>query len=227
MMRALILSSRCTAEQRLALMELRAFLEEYGDTCEMLDWLSFLSDTVSEINTHSRTLVRRHIQELLAGAFQSNSRKEEEPKEKGVRRLIEISVKELARFICEGDYELVVCAEPVAALLLRKASEEAPFPALTVLAVAEDAVRPKSGFDLILARDALSSDAAKRETREKLEKFAREKRQPVVKTGAPTIQSSLRHHILKMPEAVYEASGIVVNGRRLKSFVFSTDLAII
>ena len=30
-----------------------------------------------------------------------------------------------------------------------------------------------------------------------------------------------------MPEAVYEASGIVVNGRRLKSFVFSTDLAII
>ena len=50
MMRALILSSRCTAEQRLALMELRAFLEEYGDTCEMLDWLSFLSDTVSEIN---------------------------------------------------------------------------------------------------------------------------------------------------------------------------------
>ena len=88
-------------------------------------------------------------------------------------------------------------------------------------------MRPKSGFDLILARDALSSDAAKRETREKLEKFAREKRQPVVKAGAPTIQSSLRHHILKMPEAVYEASGIVVNGRRLKSFVFSTDLAII
>ncbi len=227
MMRALILSSRCTVEQRRALLELRAFLEGCGDTCEMLDWLSFLSDTVSEINAHSRKLVRRHIQELLAGAFQSNSRKEEEPKEKGVRRLIEISVKELARFIREGDYELVVCAEPVAALLLRKASEEAPFPALTVLAVAEDAVRPKSGFDLILARDALSSDAAKRETREKLEKFAREKRQPVVKTGAPTIQSSLRHHILKMPEAVYEASGIVVNGRRLKSFVFSTDLAII
>ena len=227
MMRALILSSRCTVEQRRALLELRAFLEGCGDTCEMLDWLSFLSDTVSEINAHSRKLVRRHIQELLAGALSVKLREEEDSPEKGVRRLIEISVKELARFIREGDYELVVCAEPVAALLLRKASEEASFPALTVLAVAEDALRPKSGFDLILARDALSSDAAKRETREKLEKLAREKRQPVVKTGAPTIQSSLRHHILKMPEAVYEASGIVVNGRRLKSFVFSTDLAII
>ena len=195
-MHALILSSRCTVEQRRALLELRAFLEGCGDTCEMLDWLSFLSDTVSEINAHSRKLVRRHIQELLAGALSVKLREEEDSPEKGVRRLIEISVKELARFIREGDYELVVCAEPV-------------------------------GFDLILARDALSSDAAKRETREKLEKFAREKRQPVVKTGAPTIQSSLRHHILKMPEAVYEASGIVVNGRRLKSFVFSTDLAII
>ena len=71
MMRALILSSRCTVEQRRALLELRAFLEGCGDTCEMLDWLSFLSDTVSEINAHSRKLVRRHIQELLAGAFQA------------------------------------------------------------------------------------------------------------------------------------------------------------
>lgn len=30
-----------------------------------------------------------------------------------------------------------------------------------------------------------------------------------------------------MPEAIYKASGIIVNGRRLKSFVFTTDLAII
>ena len=41
------------------------------------------------------------------------------------------------------------------------------------------------------------------------------------------IQSSLRHHILKMPEACYSASGIIVNGRRIKTFVFTTDLAII
>lgn len=50
---------------------------------------------------------------------------------------------------------------------------------------------------------------------------------PAAKIAAPVIQSTLRHHILKMPEAVYEASGIVINGRRIKSFVFSTDLAII
>ena len=30
-----------------------------------------------------------------------------------------------------------------------------------------------------------------------------------------------------MPEAVFQASGIVINGRRIKSFVFTTDLAII
>jgi 2-keto-3-deoxy-6-phosphogluconate aldolase len=30
-----------------------------------------------------------------------------------------------------------------------------------------------------------------------------------------------------MPEAVYEASGIVINGRRIKSLVFTTDIAII
>lgn len=43
----------------------------------------------------------------------------------------------------------------------------------------------------------------------------------------PQIGGKLRSHILKMPEAVFQASGIVINGRRIKSFVFTTDLAII
>ena len=47
------------------------------------------------------------------------------------------------------------------------------------------------------------------------------------KNHAPQIQSSLRHGILKMPPEAYAASGIIVNGRRIKTFVFTTDLAII
>lgn len=43
----------------------------------------------------------------------------------------------------------------------------------------------------------------------------------------PQIDSRLRKHILRMPEAVFSASGIVINGRRIKSLVFTTDLAII
>ena len=45
--------------------------------------------------------------------------------------------------------------------------------------------------------------------------------------NVPSVQSSLRHNILNMPREIYKASGIVINGRRLKSFVFTTDLAII
>lgn len=47
------------------------------------------------------------------------------------------------------------------------------------------------------------------------------------KLNSPRIDSSLRHNILRMPREVYSASGIVINGRRIKSFVFTTDLAII
>ena len=47
------------------------------------------------------------------------------------------------------------------------------------------------------------------------------------KNFAPRIESALRHNILEMPKEVYQASGIVVYGRRIKSLVFSTDLAII
>ena len=45
--------------------------------------------------------------------------------------------------------------------------------------------------------------------------------------NTPNISSSLRHGILNIPEATYTASGIIINGRRIKSLVFTTDLAII
>ena len=46
------------------------------------------------------------------------------------------------------------------------------------------------------------------------------------KNQIPYVDSQLRH-ILKMPKECYSASGIVVNGRRIKTFVFTTDIAII
>lgn len=46
------------------------------------------------------------------------------------------------------------------------------------------------------------------------------------KAVTPQVDSSLRH-ILRMPRECYEASGIVINGRRIKTAVFTTDLAII
>lgn len=47
------------------------------------------------------------------------------------------------------------------------------------------------------------------------------------KADIPHIESPLRHGILTMPEACYSASGIIINGRRIKTLVFTTDLAII
>ena len=43
----------------------------------------------------------------------------------------------------------------------------------------------------------------------------------------PNIETRLRHNILKMPDCIRKASGIVIYGRRIKSIVFTTDLAII
>ena len=45
--------------------------------------------------------------------------------------------------------------------------------------------------------------------------------------GIPPIESRLRHNILRMPAEIQQASGIVVYGRRIKSLLFSTDVAII
>lgn len=43
----------------------------------------------------------------------------------------------------------------------------------------------------------------------------------------PQVESKLRHNILELPEEIRQASGIVIYGRRIKSLVFTTDLAII
>lgn len=43
----------------------------------------------------------------------------------------------------------------------------------------------------------------------------------------PRIDSKLRKNIVTMPEAIWSASGIVILGRRIKSLIFSTDIAII
>jgi len=47
------------------------------------------------------------------------------------------------------------------------------------------------------------------------------------KKQVPNVESRLRHKILEMPKEIRKASGITIYGRRIKSLVFTTDLAII
>ena len=48
-----------------------------------------------------------------------------------------------------------------------------------------------------------------------------------MKKEIPTYSGTLRNHVLNVPASVYECSGICIFGRRIKSLVFSTDVAII
>ncbi|MBE6565897.1 MAG: hydrolase [Ruminococcaceae bacterium] len=48
-----------------------------------------------------------------------------------------------------------------------------------------------------------------------------------MKDNIPNYKAKLRHHILEMPTSIRKASGIVIFGRRIKSLVFTTDIAII
>lgn len=47
------------------------------------------------------------------------------------------------------------------------------------------------------------------------------------KKTIPHISSKLRHHILEVPNEARASSGIVINGKRIKTLVFTTDIAII
>ena len=43
----------------------------------------------------------------------------------------------------------------------------------------------------------------------------------------PNIKGTLRNHMIELPEIIRSASGIRIFGKKLKSFVFSTDVAVI
>lgn len=43
----------------------------------------------------------------------------------------------------------------------------------------------------------------------------------------PKITSPLRQHLVTIPNCIREASGILINGKRIKSLLFSTDVALI
>ena len=48
-----------------------------------------------------------------------------------------------------------------------------------------------------------------------------------MKKEAPKINTRLRSHTIIVPECIRSASGIVINGKRIKSLLFSTDVAVI
>lgn len=48
-----------------------------------------------------------------------------------------------------------------------------------------------------------------------------------MKKEIPTYGGTLRDHALSVPSSIYTCSGICIFGRRIKSLVFSTDVAII
>lgn len=47
------------------------------------------------------------------------------------------------------------------------------------------------------------------------------------KKFVPEVESTLRSFMLEVPKEIYQASGIFILGRRIKSIVFSTDISII
>lgn len=49
----------------------------------------------------------------------------------------------------------------------------------------------------------------------------------IAKKRIPKVQSSLRRHIVYMPSEIRLCSGILIFGRRIKSLIFTTDIALI
>lgn len=48
-----------------------------------------------------------------------------------------------------------------------------------------------------------------------------------MKKEVPSIQTKLRSHTIIVPNCIRKASGIIINGKRIKSVLFSTDVAVI
>ena len=214
-------------------------LVAHGDGYETLDCLAFISDTLSQTVRYRHSSFRRFAARLAGGAFQSA---EQFLPEGDSRKLLRLAVDDLGAYLQGNHFDVVACTHAFAAIMLMEALESRSM-AVPAVIVEPKGARPLSpvaerlrdellgcGVNAVVGLDAPEALYA---TLQRLAKpqpeatEAAEKPAAPAKLKTPNVQSTLRHHILKMPDATYEASGIIVNGRRLKSFVFTTDLAII
>lgn len=215
--------------------ELCELLSSHGDSYETLDCLTFVSDTLSQTVKHRHSSSRRFVTKLAGGAFQNA---EQFQPESDNRKLLRLGVGDLAAYLQSNRFDLIACTHVFAAIMLMEALESRSIavPAVIVDQRREGATPFSPAAEKIRAEllgrrlSAVASLDAPEQLYATLDKLAKGRpKEPAmpVKLKAPNVQSVLRHQILKMPDATYEASGIIVNGRRLKSFVFTTDLAII
>ena len=49
----------------------------------------------------------------------------------------------------------------------------------------------------------------------------------MAENNAPEIMTELRKDIVRVPEVIQKASGIVIFGKKIRSIIFTTDIAII
>lgn len=215
-------------------------LSAHGDSYEILDYLTFISDTLSQTVRQRHSSFRRIVTKLAGSAFQNA---EQFQPESDNRKLLRPGAYDLGAYLQSNRFDLIACTHVFAAILLMEALESRSItvPSVIVdqqsakaapLSAVADRVRAEllnRGLCAVVGLDAPEQlyNTLDRLTRDQTEACRLDELCAPVKLKAPNVQSALRHQILKMPDATYEASGIIVNGRRLKSFVFSTDLAII
>ena len=96
---------------------------------------------------------------------------------------------------------------------------------------AETGIIPSEGLDEIVEGGLVETvaEVGNKSSIEEAYQQASAETEPAIKEEeiVPSIHTRLRHHIVEMPAEIQKASGINIFGRRIKSIVFSTDLAII
>lgn len=236
-MNVLILNDNLHRNTTQALCEL---LTSRGDSFETLDYLTFISDALSQILKPRQRSFRLFAETLTGNAFQNADQFQLESENRG---LIQLAADDLGAYLQSNHFDLITCPHVFAAIMLMDALEahSIAVPAIIVdysyseassLSPAAEKLRTELFGRGLKAVVSLNPPDHLYETLEELacnQAVGRQKNEAPspVKLKAPHVQSVLRHQILRMPAATYEASGIIVNGRRLKSFVFTTDLAII
>lgn len=221
---------------------LRDVFSEHGDDCEIVDSLALITDILSQERHRARSAGRRFSPRLSGGAFRSSELILED---ENTRELLHLAAGDLGQFLSQNEFDLILCMHALSAFMVTAAVKKYHIDTRVVIAEkagkraartpAAERLRGElqsAGLSAVLSVDKPEEAyeelrALAAGEREKAEETADEPPAAPVKLKAPSVQSVLRHQILKMPEETYEASGIIVNGRRLKSFVFSTDLAII
>lgn len=144
-MRALILSCNTGGGHNSCAAAIKEVYDAHGDYCVIDDALRFISDGISNLISTWHVRIYRYAPKLFRFGYGFSERHPALFEGKSpINRLMTTHTDQIYSYLCDGQFDVVICTHPFAAIVLSAVLEEHPMPFATCLVATDYTCSPST-----------------------------------------------------------------------------------